>query len=184
MKIYTKTGDKGTTGLIGGTRVPKNDLRLDAYGSVDELNAFIGFLTAFPLEAENKAFLQNVQNKLFTVGSNLATDRNKVDVNSFSIITESEIAKIEKEIDRLDSLLPDLTSFVLPGGSQDAGAAHICRTIARRVERRLFDLREVHPVDEAILIYINRLSDYFFILARYLTVNSGNEEFYWKKQEE
>jgi cob(I)alamin adenosyltransferase len=184
MKIYTKTGDRGTTGLIGGTRVPKNDPRLDAYGSVDELNAFIGFLTTFPLEAENRSFLQNIQHKLFTIGANLATDRNKVDVDSFSIITESEIEKIEKEIDRLDRFLPALKSFVLPGGSQDAGAAHICRTVARRVERRLFDLREIHPVDEPILIYINRLSDYFFVLARYLTVNSENEEFYWKKQEE
>lgn len=181
MKVYTKTGDKGKTGLIGGTRVPKNDIRLDCYGSVDELNAFIGFLTTFPLEIENKNFLQDIQNKLFNIGSNLATDREKVELKSFSVITEEDIKNIEKEIDRLDALLPDLTSFVLPGGSQEGAAAHICRTVSRRVERRLFDLQELYPVDETILIFTNRLSDYFFVLSRYLTINGGNEEFYWKK---
>jgi cob(I)alamin adenosyltransferase len=183
MKLYTKTGDKGKTGLIGGTRVDKNDVRLEAYGTIDELNSFIGLLTTYKLEEKDIIFLRYIQHKLFTIGSHLATDTSKVSLNSASVLDESNIFTIEQEIDRLDAEIPELTSFILPGGSQSGALCHICRTIVRRAERRLFDMNEVYTIDSQILVFVNRLSDYFFILSRYLTLNSGCEEICWKKQD-
>lgn len=180
MKLYTKTGDEGTTGLIGGTRVPKNDIRIETYGTVDELNSFIGMLTTYELESHNIAFLRSVQNRLFTIGSYLATDTSKVALKPASVLDESAIAAIEQEIDRLDLLLPSLTSFVLPGGAQSGALCHVCRTITRRAERKLFDMNEIHSIDNNIFIFLNRLSDYFFALSRHLTIESGVEEIYWK----
>lgn len=180
MKLYTKTGDKGQTGLIGGTRVSKNDIRIEAYGTVDELNSFIGLLTTFDISELDRSFLRSIQNNLFTIGSFLATDTAKVAVNQYSILKANSIELIESEIDRLDASLPSLSSFVLPGGSQSGALSHICRTISRRTERRLFDMKEMYDIDNQMLIYINRLSDYFFALARHLTVEKGVEEIYWK----
>jgi cob(I)alamin adenosyltransferase len=181
MKLYTKTGDKGQTSLIGGTRVAKNDVRIEAYGTVDELNSFIGLLTTYDIPSEDKSFLQIIQNNLFVVGSYLATDMEKVEIMKDSTFSIENIKSIEQEIDRLDSDLPQLSSFILPGGSQSGTVSHICRTISRRSERRLFDMNESYKIDEQILIYFNRLSDYFFILSRYLTIKSGSEEISWKK---
>ena len=181
MKLYTKTGDKGQTGLIGGTRVDKNDVRLEAYGTVDELNSFIGLLTTYSISDSEISFLRFIQNKLFAIGSQLATDTTKVELNSASIIDEKSIFAIENEIDRLDALLPELTSFVLPGGSQAASLSHVCRTVTRRAERRLFDMNNVYYVDSYVFMYFNRLSDYFFVLSRFHNLNSGCEEIYWKK---
>jgi cob(I)alamin adenosyltransferase len=183
MKLYTKTGDKGKTGLIGGTRVDKNDVRLEAYGTIDELNSFIGLLTTYDLPENDIVFLRYIQNKLFTIGSHLATDTSKVTLNSASVLEESNILKIEQEIDRLDADIPELTSFILPGGSQSGALCHVCRTIARRAERRLFDMNADYCVDKQILVFVNRLSDYFFILSRYLTYHSGCEEICWKTQD-
>jgi cob(I)alamin adenosyltransferase len=183
MKLYTKTGDEGQTGLIGGTRVHKNDIRIEAYGTVDELNSFIGLLTTYPMAELDINFLRSVQNNLFVIGSHLATDTEKVPLNKASVLSEDSISKIEAEIDRLDNILPALTAFILPGGSQSGSLSHVCRTITRRVERRLFDMTDVYVVDKQIIVYINRLSDYFFILSRYLTLTSGGEEICWKKQE-
>lgn len=183
MKLYTKTGDKGQTGLIGGTRVPKNDIRLEAYGTVDELNSYIGLLTTYQIPESELQFLRFIQNKLFTIGSHLATDKTKVALHKASVLDDESILRIEKEIDRLDESLPALNSFILPGGSQSGALCHICRTVARRAERRLFDLNEIHNVDSQILIFVNRLSDYFFILARFLTLGSDCEEIYWKTQD-
>lgn len=183
MKLYTKTGDKGQTGLIGGTRVPKNDVRLEAYGTIDELNSYIGLLTTYQILESEIQFLRFIQNKLFTIGSHLATDTSKVSLHKASVLDDESISLIEKEIDRLDESLPELSSFVLPGGSQPGALCHICRTVARRTERRLFDMNELHSVDSHILIFINRLSDYFFILSRFLILGSDCEEIYWKTQD-
>ena len=180
MKLYTKTGDKGKTGLIGGTRVDKNDIRLEAYGTIDELNSFIGLLTTYEIEALELSFLQYVQNKLFTIGSYLATDTSKVSLHKASVLDADSIFRVESEIDRLDERLPELTSFILPGGSQSGALCHVCRTVTRRAERRLYDVNLVYPIDDQVIVFINRLSDYFFVLSRYLTTNSGYQEIYWK----
>jgi len=180
MKLYTKTGDKGETGLIGGTRVPKTDIRIEAYGTVDELNSFVGLLTTYEIPTDVLSFLRTIQNNLFMVGSNLATDQTKTSLNAESILKPETIEQIELEIDKMDASLPPLNSFVLPGGSQTGALCHICRTITRRAERRIYDTDTIYSVDNLIFIYFNRLSDYFFALSRYLTVFSGCEEIYWK----
>lgn len=182
MKLYTKTGDNGQTGLIGGTRVSKNDIRIEAYGTVDELNTFIGLLTTYPIPDIDLLFLRDIQNTLFAIGSHLATDTTKVNLLDASIIHEDSITNIEQEIDRLDSFLPDLTSFILPGGSQASALSHVCRTITRRAERRIFDMKTLYEIDNQILIFLNRLSDYFFVFSRYLNKISNCEEICWKKQ--
>jgi len=181
MKLYTKTGDQGQTGLIGGTRVPKNDVRIEAYGTVDELNSFIGMLTTYDLSDENLTFLRLVQINLFVIGSYLATDFSKMEPKEESILKTNSIEQIEKEIDRLDSSLPPLNSFILPGGSQSGALSHVCRTISRRAERRIFDMNNTYKIDNQMLVYFNRLSDYFFALSRQLTINKGFEEIYWKR---
>jgi cob(I)alamin adenosyltransferase len=183
MKIYTKTGDTGQTGLIGGTRIWKNDPRLEAYGTIDELNAFIGVLTTGALPEGILPFLQNIQHKLFAVGSHLATDQSKVALKAASIIREEDILELEKEIDRMDEALPPLDNFVLPGGSAGGAASHVCRTVTRRAERKIMELLQSDiKIDVTILKYINRLSDYFFTLSRFITVSEGFKEFFWKKE--
>ncbi|NDP22787.1 MAG: cob(I)yrinic acid a,c-diamide adenosyltransferase [Paludibacter sp.] len=182
MKLYTKTGDKGQTGLIGGTRVSKNDIRIETYGTVDELNSFIGMLTTYTISDEDRSFLRIIQNQLFTIGSYLATDTSKVSLSQASILNDDTIFSLEKEIDRLDEILPPLSSFILPGGSQSGALCHVCRTITRRTERRLFDMNEIYNIDSQVIIYFNRLSDYFFALSRYFTLQNGGEEIYWKTQ--
>lgn len=182
MKIYTKTGDKGKTSLIGGTRVSKDDLRLDAYGTIDELNSFIGLLTTEELSSDTVVTLQNIQNKLFSVGSHLATDRTKTKIKDASLIYESDILELEKEIDLMDATLPTLKHFVLPGGSKAGAICHVCRTITRRAERNIMKLVQSDiEIDDKILQYINRLSDYFFVLSRFITVNQGYTEIFWKQ---
>lgn len=180
MKLYTKTGDKGQTGLIGGTRVPKNDIRIEAYGTIDELNSFIGLLTTYPIHDRDVRFLRLIQNNLFTIGSYLATDTSKTELQQASILKSGSIEQIEKEIDRIDAKLPVLSSFVLPGGSHRGALSHVCRTIARRAERRILDITEFYTVDNQIIVYVNRLSDYFFAISRYYTLEKGGEEIYWK----
>ena len=183
MKLYTKTGDSGQTGLLGGTRVPKNDIRIEAYGTVDELNSFIGLLTAEEIPTLDLNFLRIIQRNLFSIGSYLATDQEKMELKPDSILKAEIIEQIENEIDRLDENLPELTEFILPGGSKTGALSHICRTISRRAERRLFDMNFIYEVDSQILVYFNRLSDYFFALSRYLTSISGAEEIYWKRHD-
>jgi cob(I)alamin adenosyltransferase len=183
MKLYTKTGDEGLTGLLGGTRIKKNDLRIEAYGTIDELNSFIGFLLNQELLENEKEFLYFIQNQLFIIGSNLATDREKIDLPKVSIVSEDEIRRIEAEIDKLDSQLPELNSFILPGGVTSASISHICRTITRRAERRIVEIGNNYYVDIQIIIFINRLSDYFFVLSRYLNLKAGNKEICWKISE-
>jgi cob(I)alamin adenosyltransferase len=183
MKIYTKTGDGGQTGLIGGSRVWKNNPRLEAYGTIDELNAFTGLLSTHKLPEQVSDFLQGIQHHLFVIGSNLATDQQKVSLKPASIVEEQDIVLLEKEIDRMEASLPQLTNFVLPGGTSGGAVAHICRTITRRAERRIMDLIQTQvEIDPHILKYVNRLSDYFFTLSRYITVSEGYKEILWKKK--
>lgn len=177
--IYTKTGDKGKTSLVGGTRVSKTHVRLEAYGTMDELNSFVGWLNGEVKEEATNRFLSFLQHKLFTVGSHLATETEQMQLRKASVITLEDIEKIEKEIDRIDGSLPRLTRFILPGGSEGASRAHICRTISRRAERNVYRVAEEFPVSETILIFLNRLSDYFFVLARYESNKSG-KEIYWE----
>ena len=165
MKIYTKTGDEGMTSLVGGKRVKKCCARLDSYGSVDELNSFIGLLVTYITDEADIAFLQHIQGELFIVGGSLATDLSVSEARCE--VSQAMISDIESEIDRLSVLLTPLRSFVVPGGSRASALAHVCRTVCRRAERCVFALiEEGGAVEENVAVYLNRLSDYFFVLAR------------------
>lgn len=179
-KIYTKTGDRGKTGLIGGTRVSKGDLRLESYGTIDELNAHLGMIRAYPLTEGEKAFMVFLQCKMFSVGGYLATDQSKVELKSETVITLKDIEAIEEQIDAYDSELPPLTKFILPGGDPQVCATHIARTVCRRAERNIIRLAETQNVDEKVIRFVNRLSDYLFVLSRHLSKKSGCEEIPWK----
>jgi cob(I)alamin adenosyltransferase len=180
VKIYTKTGDKGETSLIGGIRISKTDLRLEAYGAVDELNAFVGFLIAGITDKETQQFLSGIQNCLFDLGSELATNRNSATDLPDKKLFEEATQLIEKEIDKLTELLPPLRNFVLPGGNKAAARCHLCRTIARRAERKMWTAEAHYPIAKECFVFINRLSDYFFVLARKFVYIAGNEEFFWE----
>lgn len=177
--IYTGTGDRGTTSLVGGQRVSKAHQRIESYGTVDELNSFIGLLITALEDAEDKDFLSFVQHKLFTIGSYLATDQSTTELKIESKVTPESIARIEGEIDRLDSELPRMKAFVLPGGCRSASLAHVCRTVCRRAERQIYRLAETDPVEEPVLVFMNRLSDYLFVLARKECINNNGEEIIW-----
>jgi len=176
--IYTKTGDSGKTSLVGGTRVEKTNIRLDAYGTIDELNSFVGFLICEIEEKNILEVLSFIQHKLFTVGSYLATETESVSPKAASIIKEEDITKLESEMDIMDANLPKLRNFVLPGGSESAARAHICRTVCRRAERNIYRVKEKYHIDDQVLKFINRLSDYFFLLARH-EANKKGKEIYW-----
>lgn len=178
--IYTKTGDKGTTALVGGTRVPKTHLRLEAYGTLDELNSYVGWLNCLISDEQDHTFLLYLQHKLFTMGSYLATETELNQPHAASIINETDISRIESQIDRIDSLLSRLNRFVLPGGNEIASRAHICRTVARRAERLAYGVAESYPVSENVLIFLNRMSDYFFVLARQ-EGSKTSEEIFWEQ---
>lgn len=176
--IYTRTGDKGTTALVGGKRVPKAHVRLEAYGTTDELNSFVGFLIEQIDDEHDRKILSYIQHKLFTVGSYLATETEAMPPKAASIITDKDISTIEKEMDTIDSVLPPLRQFILPGGSESASRAHLCRTICRRAERCIYRVKEEYPVDDLIMTFVNRLSDYFFLLARKESHKKGKEIFW------
>ncbi|MDH6535524.1 cob(I)yrinic acid a,c-diamide adenosyltransferase [Parabacteroides sp. 52] len=177
--IYTGGGDKGMTSLVGGQRVSKANQRIESYGTVDELNTFIGLLMTSLKDEEEKAFLLFVQHKLFTIGSYLATDQEKTELKIESRVTTETIERIEKEIDRLDESLPRMKQFLLPGGTPAAALAHVCRTVCRRAEREIYRLAENSPVEEPVLVFINRLSDYLFVLARQESLREGGHEIIW-----
>ncbi|MFA6702224.1 MAG: cob(I)yrinic acid a,c-diamide adenosyltransferase [Dysgonamonadaceae bacterium] len=178
--IYTKGGDKGTTSLVGGTRVPKTHIRLESYGTIDELNSHIGWLICAIEEPESVDILSFIQNRLFDIGSNLATETESMPPREKPLVTEESIQMIEHEIDRLDAELPPLKRFILPGGSEVGARAHICRTICRRAERNVYRVADEYPVDQSVLSYLNRLSDYFFVLARRES-NKRGKEIYWEQ---
>ncbi|MDR0895048.1 MAG: cob(I)yrinic acid a,c-diamide adenosyltransferase [Prevotellaceae bacterium] len=177
MKVYTKTGDHGTTSLVGGTRVPKTHIRLEAYGTIDELNAYLGLLVTQINNSQDSAFVQRIQHKLFSVGAYLATDN--ATTTPRTGIAPEDVLRIELEIDRIDASLPPLHTFVLPGGSTAAATAHICRTVCRRAERRMLTLAENAQIDAELLAYINRLSDYLFIFSRKLNQDEKKSEIFW-----
>ncbi len=166
FKIYTRTGDKGTTMLFGGDRVPKNHPRLDAYGTVDELNSHIGLARAFVKDEKLGKILSDLQNDLFDLGGDLATPLEKTKVE-ISRIDDSYITKLEKTIDELQEVLPELKVFILPGGSAASGHLHVARTVCRNAERKTVALAENFAVNEKVVVYLNRLSDLLFVLARY-----------------
>lgn len=178
MKIYTKTGDKGTTGLFGGARVSKDDVRIESYGTVDELNSYIGTLISRLTDISQQELLTEVQNRLFTIGSNLASDPSKEMITPD--LTVQDIEKLESAMDHMNENLESLRAFVLPGGSFEVGLAHICRTVCRRAERRVVALAKVSQVDDHIVKYLNRLSDYFFVLSRMICKNQGAKEVQWQ----
>ena len=183
MKIYTRTGDAGTTSLAGGKRVDKDCIRIEAYGTIDELNSFLGLLAAEPVIAREKATsstLTTVQSRLFDIGAYLATDNTDNPGLQPSGLSESDVAHLERQIDIITPQLPQLKSFILPGGCHAAAHAQVCRAVCRRAERRILDLAEQEEVDGLLLKYINRLSDYLFILARQLAHREGVEEMKWE----
>lgn len=186
LKIYTKTGDKGQTGLLGGTRVPKHHIRIESYGTIDELNSWIGLLrdsiAGNQLLANNQepiTILIETQDRLFTIGSSLASDPQKSKVK-IPQLTEEDIALFEKEIDAMDAVLPPMKSFVLPGGHELVSKCHIARCVCRRAERRVNHLAENEQVDELVIKYLNRLSDYLFMLSRKLAFDLKAPETPWK----
>jgi cob(I)alamin adenosyltransferase len=180
FKVYTKTGDAGTTGLIGGTRVPKYHLRLEAYGTVDELNSYVGLIRSHKLEDKTIEVLNIVQNKLFLIGSRLATDEEKSDLKQKLPLDESDIKLLEQEMDRMDEQLPELNNFVLPGGSPLNGYCHVARTVCRRAERRANELASEIDINPLLLKYLNRLSDYLFVLSRKVLLDFGGDEIKWE----
>ncbi len=185
MKVYTKTGDKGTTALFGGTRVPKHHIRIDSYGTVDELNSYIGLIRDQEIDVHSKEILIHIQNKLFTVGAVLATDPEKMTLKNgkerlnIPKIDEEDIKLLEDQMDKMDVSLPPMTHFVLPGGHTTVSYCHIARTVCRRAERLAAALYDLEPFDVHTLKYLNRLSDYLFVLARKLSKDLHAEEVKW-----
>ncbi|GAB2690440.1 cob(I)yrinic acid a,c-diamide adenosyltransferase [Mucilaginibacter koreensis] len=178
MKIYTKTGDKGFTSLIGGTRVPKHHLRIESYGTVDELNSYIGLIRDQNIEPSDKQLLKEIQDRLFTIGSSLAADPEKSKMVIPDLKME-DIELLEQEMDRMNTILPQLRHFILPGGSNAVSFCHIARCVCRRAERLCVHLAEESPVDEKVNMYLNRLSDYLFVLARMVGYQQQVPENQW-----
>ena len=180
-RIYTRTGDKGTTSLVGGTRVPKTHIRLETYGTIDELDTHLGLLYTYLTEDDDKKNILWVQHKMFTIGSYLATDQSNMELQQGSWIFLEDIERLENIIDIIDSNLPILKAFVIPGGSRASAVCQICRTVCRRAERRILALAESCDVDDNVIAFVNRLSDYLFVLARKLNILAETKEIYWDK---
>lgn len=180
MKIYTKTGDQGQTGLIGGTRVPKDHARVAAYGDIDELNAAIGLAKAHTRDAQLSTLLGEIQRDLFALGAQLADPTAKVGAKKAkAAITAARIRRLETAIDRREAALPPLTAFILPGGAPLGASLHLARTICRRAERAIVTLARGEAVDARVLAYVNRLADLLFVLARFENERSGEREERW-----
>ena len=178
MKIYTKTGDKGETSLYGGRRLQKDDLRIESYGTVDELNAHVGFLREGDIHDDYDALLQQIQIELFNIGSHLASSPEA----SFPLpeLNTDLVGQLERSMDDMNESLPPLKTFVLPGGSESASRAHLARTVCRRAERRVVSLSHSEKVNGQIIIFLNRLSDFFFVFSRYLLHSEGRSEVKWQ----
>ncbi len=190
-KVYTRTGDKGMTSLIGGVRISKADPRIEAYGTTDELSSHLGLLVALmenesnkddarlPMDAERQMLLR-AQNDLFIIGSYLATDQTTTPLYDFAHLPEGETQQLEESIDRLMAALPEKQGFILPGGTVAAAQCHVCRTVCRRAERCILALAQHAEVDDGIVRYVNRLSDYLFVLAKIINFNAGKSEIIWQ----
>lgn len=185
MKIYTKTGDTGTTSLFGGTRVPKHHIRIESYGTLDELNSWIGLLRDLATEDITRDLLKLIQDRLFVIGADLATEPEKTKLKSgkdrlnIDTVNEQDVERLERAMDQMNEHLPPMTHFILPGGHTTVSYCHIARTVCRRAERMITYLNENEPVNPLILTYINRLSDYLFVLARNLSAVLQAEEIKW-----
>ncbi len=178
MKIYTKKGDQGHTGLIGGTRVSKGELRIEAYGTVDELNSYVGLIRSFDINTNSVLQLMEIQDRLFTIGSSLASDPEKSNMKIPDLL-ESDVESLENWMDEMETTLPELTSFVLPGGHPFIGHIHVCRCVCRRTERLVVVLDEQDFVAPLVLSYLNRLSDYLFVLGRKIAMDLNIKEKEW-----
>lgn len=181
IKIYTKTGDAGTTSLLGGTKVPKSHLRIESYGTVDELNSFIGWANDQVVDPFVQTMLREIQDRLFTIGSSLACDPDREPKMKIPDLRDSDVQLLESEIDRMNETLPEMKSFILPGGHPAVSTLHVCRCVCRRAERIcVFLLEQKMFVDPLVIQYLNRLSDYLFVLARYIGHQAGAPEVAWK----
>lgn len=179
MKIYTKTGDDGTTSLIGGKRVLKSDLRIEAYGTVDELNSWIGLINAESHEEDLKSLLEGLQDQLFVIGSNLALDPDKGEIK-LPCISEADVHNLEKKIDFMSENLPPLKNFILPGGTSQISHIHIARCVCRRAERASIRASEEGNLPKIIILFLNRLSDFLFVFARFSANKTNTAEIIWK----
>ncbi len=179
MKIYTKNGDKGTTSLIGGTRVPKHSLRIESYGTVDELNSYIGLIRDQAIDEKYKIQLLEIQDRLFTIGSSLAADPEKSKMKLPDLI-DSDVQFLENKMDEMDEQLPELKFFILPGGNTTVSYCHLARCVCRRAERITTNLDEHEFVAPIVMQYLNRLSDYLFVLGRKIAQDLGAEEQAWR----
>lgn len=180
MKIYTKTGDKGDTGLFGGARVSKAAERVGAYGQVDELNSAIGFARAFEVDSKLDAMLETIQHELFQVGAELGSAPNKQDKLTIALVADDRVEALERGIDTLEEDLAPLKAFILPGGTKGAAALHTARCVCRRAERALVGLAQSEPVRGELVRYLNRLSDFLFTAARYANRQQGVADIEWK----
>ncbi len=179
MKIYTKTGDKGSTSLIGGTRVPKHHIRIETYGTVDELNSYVGMIRDLTADENIQNILKEIQDRLFTIGSMLASDPQKSKMKIPDLV-EGDVLLLENEMDRMNEKLPELKSFILPGGHPNSSWCHLARCVCRRAERLVSHLSEENEVDSWVLIYLNRLSDYLFVMSRMVILQANRHEIIWK----
>lgn len=181
LKIYTKTGDLGKTSLIGGTKVPKSHIRIETYGTVDELNSHIGLVGDYFDEPHSRSVLKEIQDRLFTIGSSLACDPEKEPLMKIPDLKEADITALEKEIDKMNEVLPPMKFFILPGGHIAVSATHIASCVCRRAERNCVNMQEQEIfVDPLVIKYLNRLSDYLFVLARFVAHHLGVGEIAWK----
>ncbi|WP_159517467.1 cob(I)yrinic acid a,c-diamide adenosyltransferase [Sunxiuqinia indica] len=180
VRVYTKTGDDGTTGLIGGARVKKYNIRLESYGTVDELNSHVGLIVAMDIDEKAKEVLKHIQCVLFTIGAQLATDDSVSEFKKQIPCKTEDIEMLEKEMDQMFEVLPKLNSFILPGGSIAAAHTQIARTVCRRAERRIIELSEQNEVNKNLVKFINRLSDYLFVLGRKISFDENVPETQWK----
>ncbi len=179
MKIYTKTGDQGETSLIGGTRVRKSHIRINAYGTVDELNSYIGLLNDQPVNQNRKELLKEIQDRLFTIGSSLASDPEKSKMKIPDLF-QTDIELLENEMDKMNALLPEMRFFIIPGGHSSISFGHLARTVCRRAERLVIELDEHEYVADLVIIYLNRLSDFLFVLCRMMHQELNVDEIPWK----
>ena len=179
-KVYTRQGDRGKTSLVGGQRVSKASERLEAYGTVDELSSHLGLLASFLPDGDDKTMIIRVQSCLFNVCTNLATDQEQTVLSPSAHLPEGDIELLEEQVDKIMNLLPEKQGFILPGGSREAAQAHVCRTVCRRAERRIVALSELSQISPEILQYVNRLSDYLFVLAKKINFNANRSEIVWQ----
>ncbi len=181
FKIYTKTGDKGSTSLIGGVRVPKNHIRIESYGTVDELNSYLGMVNDMAANEKLSGWLREIQDRLFTIGSVLATNPDKEVKMKLPDVHDEDVVWLEQRIDEMNEVLPEMRSFIIPGGNLASSTCHVARCVCRRAERICVGMQEQQEyVPELIVRYLNRLSDFLFVLARYIAHTNGAEDLPWR----